>query len=264
MFERKRCINNIYYLAKKQGKRIGDVEKAAGVSSGYISKLNREDNTSVPGIEFLEGVANEFGVTVDTLINYDLADMTPTEHYIIDFLTKLNSDTQGDKLDWEKESADSLNRMEDYNGYVHHPLFSLETFMRKGETEYPDEVTEVVFVSDTYGANTAIAGDCYNLRLKNGSVLYVMNISKDVYYTNDPSAFAKEVWIHVPYSGTQFLANNQTDDGIGNLVDILYDSISENMQHPKVKPGVRYVIDAFMQNDISDDEDYKPDEDIPF
>lgn len=265
MFEQKRCLSNIYYLARLQKKRIGDIEKAAGVSTGYISRLNREDNTSVPSVEFLEGVANVFGVTLDALINYDLSELTPTEQYIMTFLEKLTSDTQADKLNWEKESANSLNRLTFYNGYTGHPLFSKETFYRQSECEYPDEVTEVVFVSDSFGPNTRIAGDCFKLKMKNDSVLYVMNICKDVYRTTDPNSHAKEIWINVPQNGgAQFVAKNTIDDNIGNLIDILYQTISEDMKHPKVAPGVRHIIDAFMENDLENDNDYVPEDILPF
>lgn len=38
--------------------------------------------------------------------------LTPTEQYIVNFFDKLKADTIADKLDWNIESADYLNRLE--------------------------------------------------------------------------------------------------------------------------------------------------------
>lgn len=257
-FNKQLMIDNISFLLKEFGKKIGELETEAGVSLGYISRISKEGNTK-PGIEFIMKVADSLNTSIDTLLNVDLSEMTPTERYLVSFLEKLNKDTLDDKLDWNRESADRLNRAEtDINGIPDHPLLSYETFYEEGECEYPDEVSRVVFVSNTFDCRTYISGDCFNLRLKNGSILYLMNISKSVYTINDSDAFAKEIWMYTPGTGANFLCSNRDTSPLAALVDNLYATVSERMKHPRIKQELQYVIDAFMKDDVSDDDEALP------
>ena len=258
-FNKKLVLDNISFLLKEFGKKIGELETDAGVSPGYISRISKESNTK-PGIEFIMKVADSLQTSVDTLLSADLAEMTPTERYLMSFLEKLVKDTVDDKLDWNRESADSLDRTEtDINGNPNHPLLSYETFYETSESEYPQEVSRVVFVSNAFGCRTSIHGDCFNLRLKNGSYLYLMNLSKSVYTTNDQDAFVKEIWIYKPGTGRNFLCSNRDSSSLASLADNLYKTVSEQMKHPRIKQELKYIIEAFMNNDMTDDD--KP---LPF
>lgn len=264
-FNKKLMLDNISFMLKEVGKKIGELEAEAGVSTGYISRTSKDDNTK-PGIDFVINVAEALGTSVDTLINVNMAELTPTELYLVSFLEKLKKDTVADKLGWNRESADILNRLEpDINGYADHPLFSFETFFEQGETEYPDEVSKVVMMSHSYDCHTYIAGDCFNFRMKNGAILYIMNISKSFYRINDTDAYAKEVWMYKPNIGKQFLYSNKKQTTLARLVDDLYATVSEFAKHPKIKSDLRDVIDSYINDDdIIDDDDYYGDLDIPF
>ena len=78
-FDKTRCLTNIYYLARQKGIKIGDLEAEANVSTGYFSRLNKEDNKTVPSIETLLLVADKLGVSVDALVRRDYATPTPRE-----------------------------------------------------------------------------------------------------------------------------------------------------------------------------------------
>lgn len=257
-FNKDLMIKNISFMLSEFGKKIGELEAEAGVSAGYISRTAK-DTKSKPGIDFVVKVAEALKTSVDTLINVDLSELTPTERYLISFLEKLKQDTLEDKLDWIRESAASLNRMEtDMNGYVEHPLFSLETFYEEGECEYPEEVTRVVMISKHFDCRTAIEGDCFNLRMKNGATLYVMNICKSVHRINDPSAYAKEIWIS-QYGKNQFLCDNSPNSSLAFLVEDLYSTLLIRSNHPKISRDLKQVIDSFMVDDLGQD-----DEEMPF
>ena len=257
-FNKQRMFDNIAFMLKERGMKIGELEAAAGVSVGYISRASKEGG-STPGLEFVISAAKVLKVSVDTLIWANMAELTPTEKYIISFMEKLERDTNADKLDWQRESSETLNRIRiDINGIPEHPLFSYETFMEQTFDEYPEKMTECRFVSHSFDVHTVANGDCFHLRMKNGTMLYIMSISKSVYRINDPGAFAKEVWMYsqgIP----QYLCCNHDVPPIGTLVESLYSVVSENSNHPKIKNDFQYAIDAFMQDDISDD-----DENLPF
>lgn len=259
-FNKKLMLDNIAVLLSESGIKVGELENEAGVSAGYISRLTK-DGAGKPGIEFIMNAAEALKVSIDTLLYIDLAGLTPTERYLISFLEKLKKDTAEDKLEWIRYSADSLNRMEpNYDSSVDHPLFSYETFMEAGEGDYPDEVSRVVFTSHTFDVHTYITGDCFSLRLKNGAMLYLMDISKSVHRVNDPNAFAKEVWMYKPQVGGQYMCSNRDNSPLSALVDDLYAVVKEFSKHPKIMKGLQEAIDAFMRDDLEDDHE----EELPF
>lgn len=259
-FNKSVCFSNIRELLKDNSDvKIGQIEKEAGIRLGYMSRLEKEDNTAEPSVEFIVTAAKLLNVSVDTLITMDLANLTSTEKYLISFIEKLKVDTLNEKINWNVETEHELDRqLVDCNGRSTHPLLSLETFSRQSECDYPDEVTENVYVSKTFGPNTSINGDCFNLRLKNGSTFYLMNIVKDVHRVNDKSAFVKEAVMYVPRGKTQVLATTQDEYPIGQLLEELYLTVKERMKHPQVNNDVMTAIDAFMKDDLEDDPDELP------
>ena len=70
MYDKTRCLNNIYALAKERGIKIGDLEESAGVSRGYLSRVAKPDYQGSPPIEMLDAVAKQLGVGIDYLVNY--------------------------------------------------------------------------------------------------------------------------------------------------------------------------------------------------
>ena len=262
-FNKSLCFANIRELLRQNSDvKIGQIEKEAGIRLGYMSRLEKEGNTAEPSIEFIVTAARLLKVSVDTLISVNLTGLTPTEQYIVTFFDKLKADTIADKLDWVRESAFNLNRVEpDYNGYVWHPLFAEETFFEESECEYPNEVTRIVFSSKAFGPKTYIAGDCFNLRLKNGTTLYLMDIEKSVHKINDPNAYAKEAWVYVPNKGgCSYLVGTQDKTPVAPLLEGLFSTVKDRMEHPQINNDVMYAINAFMKDDLSDDDNG----DLPF
>lgn len=259
-FNKTLCFSNIRELLKENPDvKIGQIEKEAGIRLGYMSRLEKGDNAAEPSVEFIVTAAKLLNVTVDTLISIDLSRLTSTEKYLVNFIEKLKTDTLKEKLNWDVETEFALNRqLVDCNGVSRHPLFTLETFYRATECEYPEEVTENVYVSKTFGPNTSINGDCFNLRLKNGSTFYLMNLVKDVHKVNDKKAFVKEAIMYVPRGKTQVLATTHDEYPIAELLEDLYLTVKERMNHPQVNNDVMNVIDAFMKNDFVDDPDELP------
>lgn len=254
-FNKSLCFSNIREMIRENPDvKIGQIESEAGIRLGYMSRLEKGDNAAEPSVEFIVTAAKLLNVSVDTLISVDFTSLTPTEKYLVNFIEKLKLDTLSDKLDWSLETQFDLSKYDDvFNGKNNHPLFSLETFYRQTETGYPDLVTENVYVSKSFGPNTYINGDCFNLRLKNGSIFYLMNLAKDVHQVDDKDAVVKEAVVYVPGGKTQVLATTKDEYPIGQMVDRLYLTIKERMKHPKLNNDIMTAIDAFMKNDLEDD-----------
>ena len=265
-------VDNLYFLIKKEGKKIGEFEEEAGVSAGYISRMGIDINTK-PGIDFVVKASNILNVSLDTLLGVDLSHLSGTEQYALKFLKKLKNDTEEEKLIWEKEPPDVLNACEiDDEGYPCHPLFGWETFVQKGSTAGSEEqVNRIVFNSHSFGCYTLIHDDCYKIEMRNKTLLYLMDIQYSENNGNGSNNFAKEIWLYKYSIGCQFLCSNK-DVHFAQIVDYVFNAVKEYLKHPQLKSDFRNAIDAFMNDDFTNDSNGQGgfqtavpfDEEVPF
>lgn len=238
-FDKKRLLNNISYLIKEQNIKTGEFEKAVGVSPGYISR-SLKDELSKPGIDFVVNAANYLNVSIDALFDVDLWSLTSTERYLISFIDKLSKDTNEDKLLWVKETIQDL-KIDPYCVDIH-PLFA-RTNNRNGS--YYSDNSELTFVSDTFGYDTLIAGDCYHLELPKNNICYLMNVSNG--YALFEEDHTLELWLHDANGKNAFLCSDKNTSFTKNIRH-LYQNIIENNKHIKVDKEVKTIIDDFMNN----------------
>lgn len=248
MFDKRLFISNIYQLAKERSAKIGDLEKKAGVSVGYLSRINKEDSNTVPTIDFVAGVAAALGVSVDAIINNDYSTPTPTESYILSFVDRLLTRTNADELDWKKETVADLHSVGyDEQGDPYHPLFATSC-----ENNEP-----VVVYNSRFNNEFDIIGDSFKLSLPGAdhTTVYLMCV-------DDPDAqdlpFASPSYeLYIVKNWTvQPLCNSLP---VGSLFDScltgLYAAVKESANHPKLASDIVSAIDAFMGNrEESDDE----------
>lgn len=268
-FSPSRFFENVSYLIRRQKKKVGEVESEVGVSPGYIARMSKE-NSGKPGIDVAVKFADVLGVSVDSLLTAQYGSLTPTELYIVDLLEKLRKDTQADKLDWKMETPDQLEHVatdfEPNEGvYVYHNLLTYETFSEfPMDGEAPEQVSRVTFVSRAFGPRTGFNGPCYNLRIKNGSIIYLMDLCKSIYHASDKDAFAQEIWMYTPKVGKQYLCGNKDNASFEVLVECLFEAVTENAKHPKINKTLKYALDAFMEDDFEDDPEPEQEPELPF
>lgn len=124
-FHKDICLSNIRMLLKKTKTQLGAMEKEAGVSTGYMSRLEKDGNNNDPSIEFIVTAADTFGVSVDDLIRSIIPEMSPTEEYVLGFVNELKAATKSDEINWKEETIADLKKYDDaylFNG-LSHPLF---------------------------------------------------------------------------------------------------------------------------------------------
>ena len=64
-------FSNIRELLKASDIKIGQIEKEAGLQNGYMSRLEKLDNSTDPSAEFLVTVSKLLKVSIDSLVSYD-------------------------------------------------------------------------------------------------------------------------------------------------------------------------------------------------
>ena len=256
MFDKRLCIANIYQLAKERGMKLGDLEKNAGVSAGYLSRLNKDDSTATPSIEFVASVAKALGVTVDAIINNDYATPTPTEKFLLDFIDRLLSRTIADELDWKKETIKQLWDIGyDDNGNANHPLFDMDFDGYEPHPVYNSRFNPFYIVTD----------DCFHLSLPGAesTLIYLMCV-------NDPRAED----IPFPFNDYElYMVKKQKIQPLCHAFSVgsrfhsalssHYAAVTESSKHPKLDADVMSAINTFMRGTFFAKND-EFDGDLPF
>lgn len=253
MFNKSRCISNIYQLAKDRGVKIGDLEKSSGVSAGYLSRINKEDSTTIPSIDFIADVAGMLGITVDALLNNDYCSPTPTEKYLLSFIDRLLSQTNADKLDWQKETVAQLHSIGyDNNGDPTHVLYAIDT-----------EDNSLVTVYDSkFNPGVDISGDCFYLNLPGttNAVVYLMCVSDPDIINSPLIDDTYELYIVQSWKVKPLCHSLPTNSPFCKSLKTLYSAVSEYCKHPILEEGVMSAINAFMGVSA----EIPPEEELPF
>ena len=99
-FKRQRLIGNIGCLIQQKGMKVGEVETAIGISAGYLSRLSKDGNSSIPATDVTWNLAQHFGVSTDALISGDFSDGSDNLSVLKRFLRKLIVRTIDGSIDW--------------------------------------------------------------------------------------------------------------------------------------------------------------------
>lgn len=152
---------NIKYLAEQKNIKIGALEKGAGVSAGYFSRLANEDGRVSGTSSIIDAVcisAKLLKVSVNTLISTDLTALTPNEKFLSTFFEKVEKDSLQEVIHWECQTKERLNDVAFQNS---HPLFCKDIY-------------DYNCVS-CLNQNVAISDDCYKTFIM-GKGFYLMKI----------------------------------------------------------------------------------------
>ena len=100
-FDRARLMNNITFLIKEKGLKVGELENSVGISAGYISKMTKAENESMPGIDLIYKLAQKLDVSVEALVNGDFNRSNDNLLFLIKFLHSLQVDTDLHEIEWD-------------------------------------------------------------------------------------------------------------------------------------------------------------------
>ena len=121
-------IKNIFYLLKRKEIKVGDLERAVHISSGYLSRLKKTDG--LPNGDIMISLSQYFGISLDYLVFCDISKISDDDKLIIDFIKGVIEDTKSKKMQWEKAINDnSLNQYDKerlsiiYNEGVYSSMF---------------------------------------------------------------------------------------------------------------------------------------------
>lgn len=239
------CFNNIRALLKtKTDVKIGMIEKAAGVRIGYMSRLEKIENTTEPSIEFIATAAKMLDVSIDFLISEKIEEVTPTEEYVLKFLKYVNDDTECGKLYWHRQPNKILNNPTNLFFNYEQECHPLQTY---------DEKTKNIasFHSFFYEEDHVIVADnIYWAKLENtDSDIYIFPCCiEDRDENPDASVISYEIYMVTQENSIIPLCNTlKACDKVGKAVKDLYTHIEIVLSHVNIDDKAKSVIDAYMK-----------------
>ncbi len=245
-FDKYRCFRNIRFLLEKKGAKLGDIERASGNSAGYMSRLEKEANTTDPSMEFMVTAANMLGVKLDDLVFGNFTELSPNEEALLGFLNRLAYDTRKDEQEWEKETFKQHEKYEDWTGPQDHPhcLYIMGV-------EYDDDGSCYSPGYYTYGSkffpfgHIVIGGDSFHTEINsNGDMLYLMDcIDKD-----ESGDHFYEIY-HLDRNSNihAVCCTRYKDDQIRLAVERLHDQIEESLSHVRLSEETKDMIMVYME-----------------
>lgn len=250
-FNKRLCLSNIYYLAKKKNIKIGDLESAAGVSAGYISRLNKADTKTSPSIEMLVAVADMLEVSLDALLHHDFEVLTPGEKYMVDFLSKLIEKTTDNDEIWQRETYSKLSHIRaDENGNPNHPLFSWQSKFTPGIGGYPEEQSFIGYNSlFREEERVSVCDDGYILPFGDQS-LYLMKVivPTEMDGQGNDAEYEYELYMVDRRWNVSIVCHStyEEDSPYNQPLADLYGAAADSSKHPILTASVRSAIDNYM------------------
>lgn len=230
------CFNNILYLYKSKGMKIGEFENRIGASTGHFSRLVKEDGKiGAISSELLFNASNILGIPVDILGSVDITKLDATEVYILNFINRLSSDTENRKNKWEVYRKEELDRYEHVSTLVEidDPFSNSWVY----NSEYWDDRKYRVFLND----------DVFGLQQESGifllSSVKVMKSENEFYDSYE--LYFKDY--NEKYKEKICFSSKEQKEGINKSLEFLFKAVKNYMNLPKVEENVKLAIDSYMK-----------------
>lgn len=104
-FDNSTLANNIAFLVKKNGMRVGELEDMLGISAGYISRTVKEDSKKKMSIDIVWKTARLFDTDIKTLTESQMWISHSNTDLLIKFLQRLYQDTKDNLFAWENDGG---------------------------------------------------------------------------------------------------------------------------------------------------------------
>lgn len=238
-FDKGILFRNIRKLLSATGVKLGQIEKDAHCQPGYMSRLEKADNTTDPTVEFIVTAAKTLNVSVDLLIHCDLVRMTETELYILRFLNNLVKDTELDSLPWKINNMGRYEKSDPSRSAEGDPLFNYFVGIdyRTDAVQYRS-----MFINKTLRC----VGNCYMTELKGtGAKLYIMNCVDDAAKQNEVKQFY-ELYIVSEKKVNPLLCTAKTGETLQRAVKRLFEVVEISATHIHINDDVRTIIDLYL------------------
>ena len=247
-FNKALCIQNIRYLLSKKNVRLGDIERASGNSPGYLSRLEKPDNTTDPSIEFLMNAAEMLGVGLDELTKGKMEELSPNEEILVAFMEKLLKDTKDDELNWIPELS-ALHAAYEKAGPQEdcpHLLYRMDVYVDEatGDT-IPDGWG---YASRFFqGESIIVCGTSYHVSLGDtGNEIYIMKCGERGNDAISPEPFYEMYHVDCAKEVNPVCCSRYSQGKIAIELEKLYKQIQESNGHVRLSVSTKNMMELYL------------------
>ena len=108
-YDKQNVIKKIRDLLKSTNMKLGDIEREAGITPGYLSRIEKDSRyASDISFNFVVTAAKMLGVTVDYFLDGESEIPSGNEGYLANFFIKLIKDSKCGKIEWSEIQPEYL------------------------------------------------------------------------------------------------------------------------------------------------------------
>ncbi|MCD7763674.1 MAG: helix-turn-helix domain-containing protein [Lachnospiraceae bacterium] len=168
-FNRQKLMDNIFTLIQQKGLKIGEVETEAGISTGYLSRLNKKETDTAPGADIVWRIAKALGVSTDMLIEGNFSKVTDNYQLVETFLEKLKDMTEANLIEWDNITKGDFE--EDLIGREN----KIFIVIKSAEADKSFTVPYIQSIG-AKGKNISVAGTSYKVQLDDDTRFYIFHL----------------------------------------------------------------------------------------
>ena len=265
-FNQKHLLQNIFAVIEQKGLKIGEVEKASGLSVGYLSRLAKAEK-SFPTVETVWSIARTLGVSLEWLIEGNAERITSQAEYLSQFISRLFDQTQEGRLDWGRYTIWDIDTMLAEGAPQGFPAIAEGKCTLSPETLLGVDPATVSRVTDTahtrricpvtrHDAAAAIAGSCFYADISPETRLFLIRYMERMVVSREEDGTVNCDYVHwfelLSVSRRDFsvlpVCNTLAEsDILAPALRKLYSDLQLHEQDVRVNPSVRSLIDDFME-----------------
>ena len=247
-FNKALCIQNIRYLLSKKDVRLGDIERASGNSPGYLSRLEKPDNTTDPSIEFLMNAAEMLGVGLDELTKGKMEELSPNEEMLSAFMDRLIENTKSDDLYWVAELSALHNIYEKMGPHEDCPHVLYQLSMEE------DPATgEAIPTGWTYSSKffpmegIKVCGLSFHSKINaNGDEIYIMKCKEWDDKAGMPDPFYEMYHVDRTKDVNPVCCSRYSQGKIATVLEKLYKQIMESNSHVRLTKSTKSMMELYI------------------
>ena len=243
-YDKKLFIDNVYFLAKEKDLKIGEIEAACGVSSGYLSRLRQGEKNVAPGADFLLAISAQLSASVDALLSYDFTSATESEAAVLRYLDKLIRETETRKLSWQEDMGGYADTIPvNPEGRTPHPLYlTIPVDGSESEPFYHSKYHPSLF--------DLVPVKCYGCIFPGERVLYLVQVWNTGDNPSSPGDWTelelvmtgRGLEVPVPLGHTNHEKASRLDAAMNQLFAVVEDAAVL----PQLTPDARAIIDEYL------------------
>lgn len=236
-FDKNKLMDNINSLIKEKNLRIGEVEAEVGISKGYLSRMSKEDNDTIPTVDLIWNLAQKLDTSVDMLVGGDFSRVNDNLFFLLKYIYKLKKDTDLHNIEWKRVPKKFYEDIEKGKGA--HPLFmpvddDITAFMSDKEKQkggFPIQRYKSEFTFET----VSVFDDCFEGEINGMGKVYIMEL---FYNSREEGA--------VPFTEIVMIEYGDEDAGYGDATTPICATLGKSQE---LQPSINDLMNCIQRHE---------------